>query len=625
MHRNRIVLCGFVACMAVVGTDVPSADPAAPTLEEVLARHAEAQGGADRRAAFRTFHARGRVELNGFPVSGTVETWYARPCDMRQAVDLGVYRVTVGCDDGVPWTLDANGQITAKRDSATVASTALSCVTQGYDYLRPGGATVELLGTEASPDPNDPPRILLRVREGHGGTIDLLLDPRTWLIVGTRGEEQGHRVIGTFRDYRTIQGIPVAFVAEQKVPSVGQTMTITLESAVFDEPLADTLFTIPRAAARDFAFPPGRGSVTVPVLYADNLLFADVSVAGGAPVRFVIDSGAGTTVLDSAFAADLGVRGTASLPGMGGGGVRRAELAALPPLEVGGLHLESQTGAMLPLTGTVEAATDVAARGILGFDFLSRFVTRIDYAAGEVTFWDPDSFAATTRARGTEVEAPLVMNLFSFPIRIDRGGSGTILLDTGAAISLLGRAFAERCALLDRPGVTSGAVGIAGEERSRTVRLDSLTVAGFTVPRPTAAVQLESASAFLTGPYIGVLGNNVLERFALTLDYRHQRVTFEKGPYFDHPRPPDRAGMMLGRDGAGRAIVLRVLEGSPAARAGLREGDAIESIDGRPSAEWGPLHRLREGFHGEAGETRRVRFTRDGETREASIVLADYF
>ena len=622
----------LILATGLLGTGTARADDAAPVsaeeldslaLEEVLARHAAAQGGIERLFSFQTYYARGRLELTGFPVSGTLESWFARPCDMRQSIDLGIYKMTLGCADGVPWVLDANGQITAKRDSATVASVRLSCLNQSFDYVRPGAASIELGGTEPAPNPSDPPRLRLHLREVYGGEMDLLLDPRTWLIVETRGKDQGHEVIVMLSDYRMVQGIAVAFASEQRVPSVGQTLRIALEEATFDQPLPDTLFALPQVSVHDFAFPAGQAFVTTPVLYADNLLFVDVSVGGREPVRFVIDSGAGTTVLDSSYAAALGVTGGASLPGIGGGGVRRAHLASLPPLELAGLRVESQTGAILPLASLVESIADVPVRGVLGFDFLSRFVTRIDYAAGEITLWDPDSFRAPP-AQGTMVDAPLAYNLFTLPVTID-GCSDRILLDTGAARSMLMRAFAERCRLLERPGIATSAMGIAGLEEDRTIRLDSLAVAGFVIARPAVSLQTRAAGGIALGPYAGLLGNNVLERFVLTLDYRHQRVTFEKGPDFDHPRPGDRSGMMLVRDVQGRVVVRGVLENSPASRAGLREGDEVIRIEGRPTGEWGPLYRLREVFRGELGQGVRLDFVRDGKAQEARLVLEDYF
>jgi C-terminal processing protease CtpA/Prc len=158
----------------------------------------------------------------------------------------------------------------------------------------------------------------------------------------------------------------------------------------------------------------------------------------------------------------------------------------------------------------------------------------------------------------------------------------------------------------------------------RAIRLDSLGVAGFAIRRPAVSLQAEAGGLPL-GVYDGLLGNNVLERFVLTLDYGHQRVTFEPGPYFDRPRPADRSGLGLsrGRDGALR--VEGVIPGSPAERAGLRPGDELIAIDGRPAAECGPLYRLRETFRRDAGTEVRLSVRREDEAREARITLEDYF
>ncbi len=621
--------CAASLLLSAVLTAPPAATaqhvPATPTLAEILAHHAQAQGGLERLSSFQTYHARGQVALTGFPLSGTLEIWYARPCRLRQTLDLGIYRTTVGSDGGVPWVCDANNKISAKRDSATVAATLLGCLAQGFDYLLPGGAQIELRGWQPGVDSGGPALLCLRMQGPQGGELDLLIDPQSWLVVETRGLEQGHEVIATYADYRPVDGIPVAFVSEQRVPSLGQTLRITLETARFDEPLPDTLFTIPRGQVRDFLFTGGRGRVTVPIVYADGLLCVDVAVGEHAPVPFVIDSGAGTTVLDSTFAAQLGVTAQASLPGMGGGGVRQAALATLPPLRVADLQLATQTGALLPLTPLIESVTDLPVRGILGYDFLSRFVTRIDYAAQQVTFFDPDSFPRPTGPQAVAVDAPLALNLFTLPVAVEGGCTGAILLDTGATSSRLGRAFAERCGFLERPGRTAVVQGIAGREEDRAIRLAWIEVAGFRVAHPAVSLQTQAAGGFVTGPYIGLLGNNILERFVLTLDYAGQCLIFEAGPFFDHPRPTDKVGLQLARNAAGELVVRGLLNDTPASRAGLREGDVITAIDGRPVAEWGPLYKLREVFRQEAGRVCTLAFVRDGQAETAQIVLEEYF
>jgi S1-C subfamily serine protease len=102
-------------------------------------------------------------------------------------------------------------------------------------------------------------------------------------------------------------------------------------------------------------------------------------------------------------------------------------------------------------------------------------------------------------------------------------------------------------------------------------------------------------------------------------------VTFEPGPYFGRPRPADRSGLGLSRGSGGALRVEGVIPGSPAERAGLRPGDELIAIDGRPAAECGPLYRLRETFRRDAGTEVRLSVRREDEAREARITLEDYF
>ena len=64
-------------------------------------------------------------------------------------------------------------------------------------------------------------------------------------------------------------------------------------------------------------------------------------------------------------------------------------------------------------------------------------------------------------------------------------------------------------------------------------------------------------------------------------------------------------------------VVTSVVEGSPAARAGLRNGDLIDSFDGDPIVDAASLHRQLQ--HAEPGEDAALTVTRDGSRR---IILA---
>lgn len=81
---------------------------------------------------------------------------------------------------------------------------------------------------------------------------------------------------------------------------------------------------------------------------------------------------------------------------------------------------------------------------------------------------------------------------------------------------------------------------------------------------------------------------------------------------------PDAIGLHM--DPEQRATVLRVLDGSPAARAGLRRGDEILHFDGQPILSTADLQWV---LHHHGSGDVAVGFARAGETRDAAIAFAD--
>src|SRR5207247_9968952 len=83
-----------------------------------------------------------------------------------------------------------------------------------------------------------------------------------------------------------------------------------------------------------------------------------------------------------------------------------------------------------------------------------------------------------------------------------------------------------------------------------------------------------------------------------------------------------RAGVQLARYGDD-VEAMQVLPDSPAARAGLREGDRLTAIDGKPILEWTPdaLQRLFE--DSPTGRIVTLEPDRSGKKRALKMTLAD--
>lgn len=519
---------------------------AASDWRRILDGHAAALGGRERLQQFRTFHARGWLELTGVPGQGRREVWFERPCRAREEIEIGPLRLTIGVDDGVGWMQDANGRVTLRKDPWSVREAMVSCLLQRFAYLDATAAEIELDGPLEVRDLDDRECWVLHLVESE---TELYLDPATLLPVGRLGRQEGLTSLTLFDDYRDVQGIQVGFSEETCVPQVGQTLRSRWETVEFDSVLPDSLFAVPQAQVRDFEFLGGRPYVDLPLLVSDGLLFLDVAVGGDGPVPFLLDSGAGKTVLDSSYAASLGLTMEAVLPSVGAGEVSRVYLITIPLLSLEGIRVAEQSGAALSLRSWASWLGGRQIRGVIGFDFLSRFVSRIDWQRAEIRLWDPDSFRVPPGAVRFDlaedpppgaaggpvvVEAPLVMNVFTLPVQIDGQEATTFLLDTGAQVTVLGRELADRRDLWAREGTRTEARGVGGREQFRMVRLQSLTVAGFHVREPMAALRLREGGALqvlldiVGGAGAGILGGNVLADFIVTLDYGNQQVIFER-------------------------------------------------------------------------------------------------
>jgi len=169
--------------------------------------------------------------------------------------------------------------------------------------------------------------------------------------------------------------------------------------------------------------------------------------------------------------------------------------------------------------------------------------------------------------------------------------AGTFVIDIGSGGGLaLTSPFNAAHRLPGAGDTTIGAIGVAGaggEGSGRFGRVAALRIGQRTLPRPLTLFSADTVGAFATRAYDGNIGYDILRRFRLFLDYAHDRIVFEPVAGFDAPFDRASTGMTFETaPGDFHAFtVTGVLEHTPAAEAGIRAGDEIAAIDGRPAAE----------------------------------------
>jgi membrane-associated protease RseP (regulator of RpoE activity) len=109
-----------------------------------------------------------------------------------------------------------------------------------------------------------------------------------------------------------------------------------------------------------------------------NIIFVDAYIDGKGPLKFIFDTGASISVLAPATARKLKIKGKTIGGIFGMGGVR---IARVKKLKVKDIEIENFQFAILTVWQAEMGLKmlGVEYHGILGFNFISRFKTTIDY------------------------------------------------------------------------------------------------------------------------------------------------------------------------------------------------------------------------------------------------------
>jgi predicted aspartyl protease len=518
--------------------------------------------------------------------------------------------------------VDPNGNLQIRRDAGSTEYQRTICVLESLEYIFGGpGVRVTYAGRDTI---NGAPCEALSLEVDEGAPCRLFLDDSTHLMRRMEIQAPEGNMVHTYDDYRRVGGIMFPFVQRSELTSLGQIVEIRYAEVAPNALIDPASFVPPASSERDYRFVSGRGSATVPFEYRHRHIFLPVRIAERTEeVLFLVDSGASMTVIDSTIAAELGFPMGGIIPGAGAGGMANFHMISVPGLRLDDIELAEQRAVAFPVAGLVRQFEETEIGGILGYDFLSRFVTRIDYERCMITFFEPDSFAA----HGGEavVDAPLMHNIFSVPVGLDGARGGSFLLDTGATSSLVGRAFARTAGIIEgKPTFEIALRGAGGEERAALCRFDSLSIGTIVMPEPVLAITADARGFSALENVDGLIGNDVLERFTVTLDYRSQRVLLERNGRFDEPFFRDRSGLQIARKQDGRIMIVNVVPESPAARAGLRPGDVIVKIDRMRSENIKTLSEAITLFEGNEGSTYRIEIERSGGRHIRSLTLGRY-
>jgi hypothetical protein len=586
---------------------------------DVLDRHFEALGGLDRLRAEETKYFKANLTVQG--LFGTVEHWGAKPGRHRTEIDLGILKQTQGHNGEVAWSVDPNGKLQFDRDESNLKRRQLQLLMEDFEHFERDSDifTVVLDGIEGVEGVD-----CYVIRTTNTINDDVLLgyyDVESFLQVKSSGD-MGHTIqVTLFSDYREVDGLLRSFKQEIEELPIGQKSTMEIVEYVVNPEIDFAIFEPPSDDVRDFTFPEGVSEVVVPFEFIENHLFL-TAVVECREGLWVLDTGASMSVIDNALAAELGLELSGTVTGAGAANAVEVAFAQLPPYSVGDIEFASQKVGVIDIAGLFRRTSDIEIVGILGYDFLSRFVTRVDYANEMLTFYDPSTFEY--EGDGVVLDAPLSGNIFTVPVTVDDEFGGRWSLDLGAGGSAFHYPYAVEHGLLDRPGVDIIGFGAGGRITKKLQAYETMEIAGYVVDDAWITLpDSEVVGAFSNTDLTGNLGNTLFRHFVLTLDYERQQVIVDKGDDFARDFPRGKAGLGLWRPDGEGVEVLYVSEGTPADEAGFEEGDIVVSINEIAVEHFDGLIAIRALLKERAGARYTFGILREGLPMELRLTLRE--
>jgi hypothetical protein len=618
LSRSRAVCLAAVVFLGALSVRAGFGAEALNDPYQILGKYYEAMGGLDKLKAERTRHFEATVSVYG--LTGTVREWDRVPSEKRQEVDLTVFRQTSGDNGEFPWVVDQNGKLQIQKDEPTLKKRRIEELVATFDHLNPNSKNfvLTLLSTDKVGDTDCyVVKLASTINEDYRlfyiNTTNFYLEKLTLV-------DPAMEVRTVYSDYRDQGGMMIPFHQESEVLPIGQKQTVELTSYESNIEIDPALFEPPKQDVKDYKFANGTSSENIPIRYTGDHVFLEVTLNCDRKT-WCLDTGAAVTVIDPGYAASLGLESSGSIKASGAGQTVDASFVTLPPLSIQGITFDSQQVASIEVSGLFKKmGMDVA--GVLGYDFLSRFVTKVDYANQRISLYDPATFEYT--GGGEIVDAALRDNLFTLPMSVDGKYSGAWSVDLGAGGTTFFYSFAEKNHLLNLKGFETLAGGAGGYFTMRVGKFANVDLAGFDLRDQVFSVPLaKGAGAFGMREETGNIGNNILRHFVLYLDYSKQQVIFEKGADFDREFPEGKTGLGLVAADSGGIEVFYVSPATPAEKAGFRKGDVVVSINDIPVESFAGVIAISELFKAKAGTEYAIEISREGKTRQLKLKLED--
>ncbi len=381
-------------------------------------------------------------------------------------------------------------------------------------------------------------------------------------------------------------------------------------------------------SAQGFRLPPDQEFQKINFELISNLIVIPVEI-NGAKLTFVLDSGVSRPLLFNLSDKDsLQINNVSevTIRGLGDGEPMKALSSTGNKFTLGkAKNYDQDLYVVLDKGINFSTSLGIPVHGILGYELFRDFVVEINYGSQYIKLYNPELYDHTPHKRSQTLPLSienrkayvegtvLIKDSENIPVKL--------LVDTGSGDALW--LFHEPKKGLEIPEKNYEDYlgrGLSGDIFGKRTKVSGVRIGDFELKDAKAAFPYQESFGFIKnlGDRNGSVGGEILKRFNMVIDYSRGQVTLKKNGNFRDSFHYNLAGIDLQHNGlryiaesiadsrgvvrddestfgnvqillenktrlslVPEIIVSGIRAGSPAAEAGLQEGDVILAVNGK--------------------------------------------